>query len=758
MNVALRAPRVTLAICLLVLVAAAAGLPRLTLSSDTRVFFTDDDPLLLQLQAFERKYGQNNSVLIAVQPRAGKVTAPSALAAVGDLTDRAWRLPHSTRVESLTNFPRIVADDDSFSVVELVAAPARTSDADAREIERIALADPLIVDRLISEDARTGGLIVSFDLPEEASNEVREVIVAVRALEKQFERDYPQIDLHATGNVMLMGAFSEAAIGDVTLLVPISLAATCMLLLIFIRSLAPVIAVVSLLGLSSTTAMGIAAWAGHIVNPASVAAPVIIMTVNMAAAVHVVTGMMREMALGRDRADALAASMQTNFGAITLTSITTMIGFLAMNLADSPPINDQGNIVAGGILLSYLFTFTWLPAALLLLPVRPSIDNSEQLMERLGEFVNRRYRSLALVMAVVCVLSAIGLTQIRLDDDFPRYFDDRFEFRQASDFVEDNLTGLNVIDFDLGAGAEGGVYEPAYQRKVAAFADWLKSQDGVVSVLAIPEITRRIHRAMNVAGDDAVDGIPGNPDLISQYFLLYELSLPFGAEITDQINVSRSSSRVTAILRGQTSGDIRALNLRATEWLARNAPPAMHASGISINVLFSNLSTQNIRSMIGSTAVSILIIGLIIGFALRSWSLGILSLGTNLLPALIGFGIWGFLIGDIGLAASVITATTIGIVVDDTIHFLMKYRNLRRQGMATEDAVTQVFGTVGVAMLVTTVSVSVGFLVLVLSGFEVNRSLGAQTAIIISAALLVDWFLLPPLLRLGVAERRSGGT
>jgi predicted RND superfamily exporter protein len=201
-------------------------------------------------------------------------------------------------------------------------------------------------------------------------------------------------------------------------------------------------------------------------------------------------------------------------------------------------------------------------------------------------------------------------------------------------------------------------------------------------------------------------------------------------------------------MRGLTSGKIRDLKERADAYLAKNFPEAEQAGGISINVLFAYMSTVNIQQMLQSTIVSLLIISLLIAFSLRRIGLGMLSFVTNLFPIAIGFGIWGYWFQGIGVSAAVITAMTIGIVVDDTIHFLVKYRAKRLSGLNPDESIQEVFRTVGVAMVVTTVSLVVGFSVLSFSGFEVNWNLGVQAAVIISAALLVDWLLMPPILHL----------
>jgi len=761
-NPVLSLPRATIALCLGVFLVAAAGIAQFAISSDTRVFFAPDGAGIKTLREFDARYGQNNNVLLVVWAGGRKVTEPDVLAAIGDLVERAWQLPHSTRVDALTNFPHVSADDDSFTVADLVPEPSRVTMAEAREIERIALDDPMVKNRLLAEDGRAAGVLVNFNLPSEASVEVRAIIAATRALVAAFEADHPGIEVKITGNVVLMGTFSEAAMNDAMVLIPISLVVTAIVMFVFVRAVLPSIAILSLLGLSSATAMGIAGWYGWEINTATVACPIIIMTVNMAAAVRIVTTALSALGRGLSKSEAIAEAVRMNLWPVTLTNATTMIGFLAMNLADAPPLRQQGNIVAIGIAVAYCFTFTWLPAVLVLMPLRPAVQRSEAVMISLGHFVNRYYKQLFFLCSVIVVSSAFWIGNIRLDDDFARYFDWRFDYRQASDFAEDRLTGLNIVEFDVGAGEEGGVYDPAYQRHLADFESWLRAQDGVVSVIAIPDITRRVHEAMNggTTGGDPGE-IPDDRDLIAQYFLLYEMSLPYGASLNDQINVGRSSSRVTVILRHKTSSEIRALNAAATSWLSANAPPAMHSAGTGINLLFAELSGINIRSMMLSTAVSVLLIAVIVGLALRSAFLGFLSIFLNMLPSLVGFGLWGLLYQDIGLAASVVTAMTIGLVVDDTIYFLLMYRQARARGLDPEQSINYVFATVGVAMLVITASLTLGFGTLVFSGFEVNRSLGAMTAIVIMSNLFIDWLMLPPVMRIiensrAMAARRAG--
>jgi predicted RND superfamily exporter protein len=180
--------------------------------------------------------------------------------------------------------------------------------------------------------------------------------------------------------------------------------------------------------------------------------------------------------------------------------------------------------------------------------------------------------------------------------------------------------------------------------------------------------------------------------------------------------------------------------------MAQNIPK-LQTVGASPTIMFAHIGMKNIKSMLSGTTIALVLISLILFVALKSWRYGLLSLIPNLIPAGMAFGVWAIIDGEIGLALSVVTAMTLGIVVDDTIHFLSKYLRARREkGLNAEDAVRYAFSTVGVALWVTSIALVAGFLVLSTSSFKLNSGMGLLTAIVIAIALIVDFLLLPPLL------------
>jgi len=333
-----------------------------------------------------------------------------------------------------------------------------------------------------------------------------------------------------------------------------------------------------------------------------------------------------------------------------------------------------------------------------------------------------------------------------LNDDFVKYFSEKIEFRRDADFASENLSGLYLIDYSLESGLDGGVSDPDFQRNIEKFADWYLAQPEVIHVNVLSDTFKRLNRSLH--GDDpSWYKLPEQRDLAAQYLLLYEMSLPYGLDLNNQINIDKSATRMTVMLYNMTTKTVLGLEQRAQQWLRDNVQASMQNEGASPTIMFSNIGERNIKSMLFGTTIALILISLILIFALRSLKIGLLSLIPNLVPAALAFGLWGIMVGQIGLALSVVTGMTLGIVVDDTVHFLSKYLRARREkGLDAEDAVRYAFNTVGLALVVTSIVLISGFFVLTFSAFQLNSDMAIMTAVTIVFAIVADFLLLPPLL------------
>lgn len=734
---------------LVLAVVCASGARFLSFSNDYRVFFSEENPQLLAFENLQNTYTKSDNVLFVLAPADGKVFTSETLSAIEWLTEQAWQIPYSIRVDSVTNFQHTYAEGDDLIVEDLVTDARTFNRAQLDRVKEIALQEPLLVNRLVSPGAHATGVNIIIQLPGIApAAEVPEVVNFSRDLAQQLEARFPEIAVHLTGIVFLNNAFSENSLIDMTTLVPIMFGIIVVVLALLLRSIWGTLSTILVILLSIVTAIGMAGWMGIQLTPPSASSPTMILTLAVANCVHLLVTFLQGLRKVDSKADAMHESLRINLQPVFLTSVTTAIGFMSMNFSDAPPFRDLGNIVAIGVLSSFVYCLALLPALMLALPVRVKAAQSHTVaaMDKLADFVVNRRRPVLLGMSVIVVSLLAVIPKNELNDEFVKYFDERVQFRVDTDFTTANLTGLYNISYSLGAENSGAISEPDYLNRLEAFADWYRQQPEVLHVSSLSDTMKRLNKNLH-ADDESWYRMPDSRELAAQYLLLYEMSLPYGLDLNNQINVDKSATKLDVSIDSISSNSTITLEERAQRWLKENVPEYMQVHGASPSIMFSHIGERNIRSMLTGTTLALLLISFILVFALRSLRIGLISIVPNLVPAGMAFGLWGLLVGQVGLALSVVTGMTLGIVVDDTVHFLSKYLRARREeGLSSADAVRYAFHTVGTALWTTSVVLIAGFLVLTRSPFELNSGMGLLSAITIGLALFADFLLLPTML------------
>jgi hypothetical protein len=355
---------------------------------------------------------------------------------------------------------------------------------------------------------------------------------------------------------------------------------------------------------------------------------------------------------------------------------------------------------------------------------------------------------------VVLVLGIL-VPRIELNDQFVNYFDKSIKFRTDTEFAIKHLSGMYQHQYSVTADGSQGINKPEYLAGLGKFTDWLRAQPEVVHVLTLTDTMKRLNKNLH-ADQSEWYRLPDSRELAAQFLLLFEMSLPYGLDLNNQINVDKSATQLIATLSNVSSRESRDLQSRAQAWLKANMASSADAEATGSFVMFSFISERNIKGMLVGTTVALILISLSLFIALRSIRLGMVSLVPNLVPPIMAFGIWFMLVGQVNMASSVVTATALGIIVDATVHFLSKYRRARVQrGDDAVAAVRYAFETVGTALWVTTIILVAGFAILMLSAFAVNKVLGILTAITLLCALAADFLLLPAILLLIDKDKKS---
>ena len=740
----------TVALCY-PMAATVAGWPGPTIgmSKDYRVYFGPGNPQLVAFDEVQDRYTKNDNSLIILEPTTtDNAFNRETLALAEEITEASWGLVYSLRVDSITNYQHTEADGDDLKVADLVKDARDYSDEQLAAIREIAINEPLLIGRLTSDTGHAVAINVVHQLPGNDDSEVDEVAQEVRALRDAMLAKYPDHNIYLTGSNFMSVSFSEASQKDVASLIPLMYLVVIVFTWILVRSIAGTVATVSVIFASMFAAVGLAGFSGILFTPPSISAPLIVSTLAVADSIHVLVSMFANMREGKSKADALVDSLRVNFMPIFLTSVTTALGFLSINFADSPPLRDLGNITAMGVIVAWLLSVSLLPAMMMLLRVRvPEARNGLSVqLEKLGRFIVAN-RMPVLIGSVVVAGGLCALVPLNAaNETFVHYFDKSVKFRNDTDWAADNITGLYTMEFDLEAPS-GSVTDPEYIKALDDFKQWWLSDPRVKHVASVSDIFKRLNK--NMHGDDpAYYKVPDDPELAAQYLLLYEFSLPFGLDLGNQINIDKTATRFFVAFEHLEATETRAIVDDAYNWLAENAP-GMETIGVSPAVMFAYIADRNIKSMFIGMPVALIGISLLLILALASWKMGFLSLIPNLVPLGLAFGIWGIIDGKINFTMAIVLGMVIGIVVDDTIHFLSKYLRARRElNYTPENAIVYAFRTVGTALTTTSVILVAGFMVLAQSAFLPNGGMAQLTSIAIVCALIADFFLLPALLLL----------
>ncbi|MGN7611276.1 efflux RND transporter permease subunit [Magnetococcales bacterium HHB-1] len=735
----------------IIVLLAASGGRFLRFDSDYRVFFSKDNPYLLAFDELQNTYTKSDNVLFVLTPKDGQIFTQKSLSIVQELTEKAWKIPFSIRVDSITNFQHTDVEEDDLIVADLVEEPTSLNAEDLKRIEAIALAEPSLADQLISKKSDVTAINVTIQLPgKEKHLEVPKVSNYVRKLSTAMMEKYPEMNIRLTGMVIMNNAFESSAKRDMATLIPIMFAVVIITSILMLRSMWGTLATFLVIIFSIATAMGIAGWLGIAITGPSSSAPTVILTMAVADCIHLLTTYRWTHARqeGDDRQKAMFESLRVNLQPVFLTSITTAMGFLTMNFSDAPPFNDLGNIVAIGVVAAFFYSITFLPAFMSVVPARKpkATTHANKVMQMLADFVIQQRRWLLPGLALVVVAISAWIPNNELNDEFVKYFDHRVDFRRDTDYTAERLTGIYKFEYSLNAGDSNGISDPTFLKNTDRFVQWLRQQPEVTHVSSITDTFKRLNKNMH-GGDEAWYKLPEARDLAAQYLLLYEMSLPYGLDLNNQVNVDKSKTRLIVTLKNLSTKEVLQIESRVHDWMAKHLPPAMQAKSAGPTIMFAYIGMSNINSMITASLAALVLISLTLILALRSLKIGLLSLIPNLVPMAMAFGIWGFLVGRVGIANSVVTSMTLGIIVDDTVHFLSKYLRARREkGLSSAEAVRFAFSSVGTALWVTTVVLVAGFSVLALSSFKLNSDMGIVTAIAIALALFIDFFWLPPLL------------
>jgi len=721
----------------------ATGMLRIEVDHDLRAFLNPGDAILQSYDEFRATYGANDAYVIVVVPDSGDVYSAPGLALVRELGIEARDIPFFDSVSSIAESPYAPALTD-------IAALAADGDLDAQaRLREAVLASPVLTQQLVAADARAAAIRIKVRLPDDGEDARRASLAGAQEIIARVAATHPGASITLAGDIPVSEGLGEAITGS---LLRVSVATGLLLFLVqavITRSLFATLATSLVMALSVEATMGIFGWLGVKLTIVAGFVPAAIAALAVGDSMHLLVGYHAELRAGKVRSDALQASLRHNAKAIFITSATSILGVLTLNFSDAPPYREMGNMLAVGLAFAFLMSILLWPALMAWFPAPgstpPLLDTTA--MARLGRWVTRRPGTLIVVAGTLSLLLVSQAWRNTLTERWDEYLGPSYEARRAIDTVVRHFGGVHHVYYALDTGRPDGAFDPEYLATLDRFAAWQRQNDDVAYITSVVDVLQGLGFLTRTDGRLSVQAATSIKPVLRLAGLL-------GGEpgASSLFDADQSSSVVEVTFRGGGSAELLAADDAARKWLATEAPQLAANGGLGVDLIFSRINQANLHSMLAGALVALLVISLFLVLLLRSVWLGLVSLIPNLLPIGLAFGAWGLVVGEIDMAASVVMAISLGIVVDDTVHFLCKYDAARRAHAA--DAVNEAYGRVATAICISSLVLIVGMSGSLAADVTPTRETALLMIMTMFFATLADLFLLPPLLSL-LDRRRS---
>ena len=735
-------------ISLLILAGLAQGLSKINFNPDINVFFPENDTLTTSHLSIEDTYSSMDNAVIGIGVKEGTVFTNEVLSLIEDLTEKAWKTPHSLRVDSLSNYSYVSADGDDLYIEPFLEGSSTYDLKTLKEKELIIEEEELAYGAIISKDKKTSLINIVFDPPrKDIEAEYQESLNYVLGFLEEARKNHPEVDLIISGIVYMEYQSPMLLKAQMPKLMPTAILVILLTLFLLLRSLVAVAGSFLVILMSVVSAMGsIGFMSGDIAQP-FIMVPILIATLAVADCVHLFTLYFQNLDSSRKSKEAMLESLKLNLQPLFLTSLTTAIGFLSLNLAPVEPLRGIGNGVAVGVFLAFIFTVLLLAPIVSYFNVKQSknINFQKNIARKLGKFSIKNYKRLLVIVPVISCFLMAFIPLNKTNDNPLEFYSERYTTSAAdSKWISQRIGGTFPVSYEL--NSQGIVSDPEFLREVDKFSEWLASNKEVLHVSSLSKIMKNLNKTLH-GKQDEWNIIPTEPDLSAQYLFFYEMSLPYGLDLTNSISQNKESIKLVASLKELGSLEYREFAKKVENYASQNMPEDMVSIGTGTRPIFAFMSNMLITQLTYALGIGIVLITATIILFFRSLRYGMLTSVTNLLPIGVAFGIWAIVSGEISMLVGIGMGTTLGIIVDFTVHFLSKYLHARRQkNLSAEEAVEYAFETVGFALIITSFSLILGFLVLLQAFFIPIHGFVLFSSIAFLSALIIDLLLFPALL------------
>ena len=730
----------------LITIMMATSLKNLEFEGSYRIWFDKESKTILDYDNFRAIFGNDDAVTIAFKVEDG-IFNKEALQTIDNITKKLWETEYIARVDSITNYQFVHADKeypDEVLVEDFIENIDLLSESDLQKKKQTALKQDLIVGKLISSDAKTT-MIVGRMTPKAGDDPM----VSFKLRDDVLKIIEPEIKKHGykfylNGGPIINTSFIEIAQHDGGTFTPAVILVAVFLLVIIFRKLSMSFLSIAVVIFTFLIVLSIQVFLGFKLNNFTANIPVFVVAIGIADAMHLIWIYIVGRKQGKDNFEAIHYSVHKNFLALFLTSLTTAVGFASLSISAVIPIKTLGIATASAAILAFVLTILFVPALLAIINPKIKVQTIEEnknhnISKWYVSFLQRYHNLILVISMMIFTVIGIGIFKANVDSNTVRYFKENVPFRITTNFMQDNLTGPMSYEVIVDSKKNDGIKEPKFLQTTQRFYDELYAKyPDTRHISSLMDVIKTFNDVMNNSKT-----IPNDKNLIAQYLLLYSLSLPQGMEINDKMDINERLFRIsTSMNMVDTSKDLEMI-----EWIEKWWEKTPYSAKVEGQTkMFAHMQRDVTNTLIYSITLAVVLISIIMLIIFKNLRMLPLFIAPNILPIALVVGVMGWLDINIDLGVAIAGAIIIGVAVDDTIHFMVKYIEARKRGENLQGSLEYVMSYAGSAIIFTTIVLSLAFLVFMFSDFNPNYHFGVVTATALIIAALVDLIALPALL------------
>ena len=735
--------------CLVLVLILGRGITSVVFDPDMERFFPKGHPATSLSYEIDETFIRTDNLVIAINAKNNSIFTKKTLSLIESLTEKSWTVPYSIRVDSLTNYSYVRSVDDDLLVEPFIENAVSLEDSFIKQREKIVEEEEIIFGSLISKDKKTTVISIIVDPPNPDANiKLIDTVEYMLEYVDEAKSNHPELDIRVLGTPYQEYISPKMVLSEMPIVMPSMLLLILVSVFFLLRSVFAVLATILVIVLSLIATFGSVGYIGNALNQMVITIPILIITLALADCVHLFSIFFQQRVKGHSSKESMIRSLELNLQPLFLTTLTTCIGFLSFNVLDVPPLQDLGNYVSIGIAMAFIFTIFFAAPLFSFFEIKApkSVNQQINLSRKIAKFSLKNSKTLLWSVPLASLLLICLIPLNVLDENPTQMYDEGFTSFSADTLWLDEMLGVTFPVSFKASSNNGSVSEPEFLKKIDNFVKWLETQDEVNHVTSLAHTMKNLNKSMH--GDDPEwETIPESEELSSQYLFFYEMSLPMGLDLNSSISQDRASTKISANLDDMSGQEFLKFDKKVRAHIQENNLTEIISPAAGFRVVFSHISMVIVNSLLFGVFLGLLSITLLLGLFFRSIPFGVLSAFPNVLPIAAAFGIWALYDGQVGFMVAVGMGSTLGIIVDFTVHLLSKYDLARREmGQSPEEAVVFAFESVGFALIVMTIVISLGFLVLNLVNFMPLHDFARFSTISFLMALIIDFLLFPNLL------------